>query len=168
MAEDGKEKRGGGLKALAGTVRQIAKPILGRQGFLEADLIERWEEVVGPSLAQVSLPSKVVFARGESGQGSLHLLVASGAAALSLQHAEPQIIERVNGFFGWRAISKLSLVQGPLPGRAKPAKPVPRALAPEDQAALEGTLAKVEDPELKAALAGLGRAILSKPPGKSK
>jgi hypothetical protein len=45
MKADGKENRGGGLVALAGAVRKVAKPILGRQGFLEADLLDRWEEV---------------------------------------------------------------------------------------------------------------------------
>ncbi len=149
--------------ALAGAVRKVARPILGRQGFLEADLIDRWEEVAGPSLSQVSLPQKVVFARGETQQGSLHLLVSSGAAALALQHAEPQILERVNAFFGWRAVSRLVLAQGPLARKAAAKAVVRRVLAPADEEALARELERVENPELKAALSRLGKAVFGKP-----
>ena len=46
------------------------------------------------------------------------------AAALELQHRAPLLIERVNLFFGRPAVTRLILVQGPLPLSAAPSRPV--------------------------------------------
>ena len=48
-----------------------------------------------------------------------------GPLALELQHAAPQILERVNGFVGRRAITELRIVQGPLPKRDPRPKRMP-------------------------------------------
>lgn len=80
-----------------------------------------------------------------------------GAAALEIQHREPQIVERINGWFGYRAIDRLKLVQGPLPVR--PSRPRPRPLDVVTTREIDRKVEAVRDEELRAALASLGRAI---------
>jgi hypothetical protein len=83
-----------------------------------------------------------------------------------LQHRAPLVIERINNFFGRSAIARLVLVQGspPLPARSRRAPPAP--LGADEAKALEARLAQVADPELRAALAGLGHLVLAgKRPG---
>ena len=63
-----------------------------------------------------------------------------GAMALELQHQTPMLLERINSYFGYRAVAQLRLVQGSLrrhPQR-KTAKLPP--LAPADRAATEAQL----------------------------
>jgi hypothetical protein len=54
----------------------------------------------------------------------LLLRISSGAAATMLQLKTPLILERVNGFFGYKAIDKIQAVQGPLPRARKAPEPL--------------------------------------------
>ncbi|MEI9987687.1 MAG: DciA family protein [Aliidongia sp.] len=154
------------MKTLGSAVAKIAAPVLGRRGFGEAQVILQWPAVVGELLARDSLPIKLAFPRGDRLDGTLHLRVAAGAA-LEIQHLEPLIVERINGFFGYRAVARLAIRQGPLPRKAEPRAPKPRPLARSETAALERRLEEVKDPELRAALESLGRAVIAAAPPES-
>lgn len=153
------EKRRGHLRALAAEVPKIAAPVLGKRGFAEAQLVAQWPDIIGAELARQVTPEKLSFARGDRREGTLRLRVASGLA-LEVQHRAPLILERINAFFGYRAVARLALVQGP-PLRSGPARPAgPRPLAAAEATALEARLAAVEDPNLRAALRRLGTTLL--------
>lgn len=158
MSHDDDTRRGGaGPRAIAGDIARLTRPALGRRGFAQAGIIAEWPAVVGPVLAANTCPLKIVFPRGERGDGTLHLRVASGALATELQHLEPQLLERINGHFGYRAVARLAITQGPLPRRSPP-KPPPAPLADAEE--VERRVAAVADPEVKEALARLGRFVL--------
>ena len=153
-------RRGGGPKAIARTVARIARRSFSKQGFAETDVITRWREIVGDELAHHSVPERLRFAKGNAGGGILHIRV-DGAVALEIQHMEPVLVERINGFFGYRAVARLALTQGPLPARAAPL-PRARAEVPAQQLAdLDSAVATVRDEGLKQALRGLGLSTLS-------
>jgi len=156
--ESGPERRGR-TRSIGETLPRIAGPALGRQGLGEAQLVAHWESVVGAELAQETLPVKLTFPAGARRHGTLKLRVLP-AAALTVQHREPQILERINGFFGYAAVQRLALQQGPLP-QAPPARPPPpRPLTPAEAAALSERVAQMTDSPLKSALYRLGAAIL--------
>ena len=147
------------MKSIALSVSKVAAPVLGRRGLAEAEMILGWAAVIGEDLARDTLPIKLAFGKGERVDGTLHLKVVS-AAAPEVRHREPQIIERINGFFGYRAVAHLKLTQGPLPNAAIPAPKSPRPLAPAETKALSRSLDGITDPELKAALERWGQAVL--------
>jgi hypothetical protein len=95
--------------------------------------------------------------------GVLKLCAASGAA-LELQHRAPLVIERINQFFGRLVVTRLALVQGPLPLHAPLGTPLLRPLRPGEEKALDERLCVVTDPELREALARLGRAVIAAGP----
>lgn len=161
MAHDG-QGRDGKTVALAAAVARIAKPIFGRRGFASGAIVREWAEIVGPSLARTALPEKIVYAGGENAEGTLHLRVAHGTAALEIQHLEPVLVERINAYFGYRAVARLRLVQGPLPAPKKAPAPVTRPLDRDEERELALRLAPVSDPRLRETLAALGRAILGR------
>ncbi|MEE8123879.1 MAG: DUF721 domain-containing protein [Alphaproteobacteria bacterium] len=156
-------RRRGRMRALGATVAKVAAPVFRRRGFAEAGILTDWPHIVGAQLAAHSSPQRLAFERGKRVDGTLHLLV-SGAWAPELQHLAPQVIERINGYFGYRAVARIALNQGPLPDTAgagastKPAEP--RALPQGDAGQVpDEELAKVEDAELRAALKELGAAV---------
>ena len=151
------EKRRGGLRAIAAEIPRIAGAALGKRGFGEAQLVTQWDAVIGSELAAKLSPERIRFPRGERRNGTLRLRVAS-AFATEAQHLEPVLIERINAFFGYGAVARLVFVQGP-PLTAAPAPPVLRKLSADEQRAIESRVARVADPELRAALARLGTAI---------
>jgi len=156
MGDEG--ERRGRLRSVGETLSTIAGRALGKQGLGEAQLVAQWEAVVGPELAHETLPLKLSFPAGGRRHGTLRLRVTPGAA-LAVQHREPQILERINGFFGYGAVARLALQQGPLPERPQ-ARPEPRALTPAEAQGLTDRLSELPDSSIKSALFRLGAAIL--------
>jgi hypothetical protein len=129
-----------------------------RQGFASSELVTRWADIVGPEVADLAEPMKLQWQRttpGESEPATLVLRV-EGPAAIEVQHLSNVILERVNRFFGWRAVDRLALRQAPLRRRAKPPRPQIDTQAATEIAA---GLGKVDDEPLRAALGRLGAAI---------
>jgi hypothetical protein len=141
---------------LSRALSAVLDPAARRRGFAAASLLADWRLIVGPTLAARCQPVQL-----ESRGGVLHLQ-SSSAAALEIQHAAPQVVERINTYFGFRAVRRLKLVQAPLPpAPAPPAPPQERPLAPAEQEALQAAVAEVPDGPLQEALLGLGRSLLA-------
>ena len=154
------EKRRGKMRAVGRDLQRIAGRALGKRGLGEAQLLAQWRAVVGDTLAAETLPMKLSFPHGGRRNGVLKLRV-SAAAALSVQHREPQILERINGFLGYGAVARLALIQGPLPQRPQSDQPTRRALSPAEAASLAERISQVSDPGLRSALERLGQAVLT-------
>jgi hypothetical protein len=106
-----------GATAIDTLVSPLASRALRRFGFTQTTLLERWAEVAGPQLAEISLPLRLSFAPGSRSGGTLTLQV-EGPMATRLQHGQDLILERINAFFGYAAVERLRLVQGAVPARA--------------------------------------------------
>ena len=151
-----------GPVAAARLLGKVMDPALRRRGFAEAEVVERWADIIGADLADVCVPEKLSFSRNQAAGGTLHLRVA-GAAGLRLQHQLPQIIDRVNAFYGYRAVGRVRLLQAPLPptvqGRRRPPR---RSLSDGERRALAEQTANVDDERLRRALRGLGEAVAAR------
>jgi hypothetical protein len=170
VSRRGKSKAPGvtGLRALGETVDRLTAPLIGSQRLLAADLALAWATIAGDRLAAASHPDRLVFPPKRRNDGTLHLRVSSGAAALEVQHETGRLIDRVNAHLGYTAVARLKVVQAPLPPRTtaaggpRPAPPPPPD-APEADVcadAIDGeVLAGIEDGRLRSALAGLGRRL---------
>ena len=149
-------------KQVAATARAIFKS----RGFQQDHIVRHWVEIVGPSLATMSLPEKLAFPRkkGEDNnrraEGGLLTVRVDGPASLEFAHQEPQILERINGYYGYRAVTRLKLLQAPLPLPAPSKKRQILALNEEEEAELLSKTADIASPELKASLEMLGRKVL--------
>jgi len=155
-----KTKRAGGLRAIGAESSRATAPIRRKRGFFEASVFSDWPDIVGDDLASQCVPMRLV--RGPEGEGgTLHVKV-TGPLALELQHLEPQVIERINSFYGYRAVAALRLHQGPIvvPERPKAAKTVQADAA--DMAQLDENLTAVDDPELRRALRAFGESVLAR------
>ena len=132
-------------KALTPLIKKLDEKFGRGAGALEP----RWREIVGDRLARVTRPQKLT--KGKAGQPGVLELRVAGAAALLVQHQSEDILARVNLFLGAGSVDRLRIKRA--------AKPPP--LAAEAEADLAASIADVPD-ELRAALARLGRATLSR------
>lgn len=157
MRENGFRAIGGlAQKLTSGIVREGAKG--GRSNAL-VRLKADWPAVVGPELARTTRPDALLAGRGARAGKALRLKVA-GAAALEVQHRSGQIVERVNAYFGHKAIDDVRIVQGVI----STARPAPRASRPDpvvEREVASRTAAAVQDPDLRAVLTRLGARIAS-------
>lgn len=156
------DRRQAGLRALGDSLGSVTRRAFARRGLTGADIARQWPAIVGSELAAHCRPRQLRFAKpGEAVDGRLTLRVAPGWA-LQLQHLEPLVLERINGFFGYRAVGRLVLQQGPLPALRGAAAPErrPAASAPAQlDGALTAKLSTVGDPELRAVLERFGRSL---------
>ncbi|MFV0643441.1 MAG: DUF721 domain-containing protein [Sphingomonadaceae bacterium] len=152
------QRRGGEARAISDLMPQIGRSAFRRFGFVQSSVVTRWPEIVGPHHARVCSPESIRFPPGEKADGVLQLVVLPAHAPL-IQHVIPEIIERVNRFFGYKAVSKVKLRQGVVkpPSAERPAasppmlKPIPVELGE--------SLRDIGDPELRVVLESLARSL---------
>jgi hypothetical protein len=142
-----------GFRAVGLMVSRLAAPVVAKRGGgvllrLKAD----WSAIVGAEWAAAAWPAAL------GRDGALKLRTAP-AAALELQHRAPLLIERINLYLGRPAVARLVLIQQTLPRAPGPGGSAPRFLAAGEAEALDRRLAGIADPELRAALSRLGRAL---------
>lgn len=157
------KRRGGGPKAVAQALPAVTKRILGKRGFAEGSLINEWGSIVGSDIARRCIPKQLAFKRSsERREGTLTLRAESGFAT-ELVYLEPQMLERINAHFGYRAVARLKILQGPVLEQGRKAKPKAKVLKQSDQESLNKKVAEIEDEDLRKALADLGAAVFGKP-----
>jgi len=151
-------KRARRMRAVSELLPDAGGAAFRRFGFVQSSIVSRWPEIVGPRYATVCAPESIRFPPGKKSGGGLTLVV-EGAHAPMLQHVAPAIIERVNRFFGYAAVERLSFRQGIV----KAARRTPQAARPQPPmpAALGDSLRAVGDPELRACLESLARGLAS-------
>jgi hypothetical protein len=147
-------------KPLSVLLSDVFSDAYAKQGFAARELVTRWAEIIGPELSAHCEPLKLQWPRPVEGQPpepATLVLRVEGPMALEIQHASDVILQRVNRYFGWSAVGRLALRQGPLSRRERPRLPSPPAASEVEQVAK--TLSSVEDDALRAALARLGASI---------
>jgi hypothetical protein len=142
-------------RAAGEIVAQVGGMAFRRFGFIQSNVVSRWNEIVGERYARVSLPESIRFPAGSKSGGVLTLLV-EGAHAPVMQHLAPDIVERVNRFFGYSAVARVSFRQGRPAAEAKrPQRPQLRAVPKE----LGEGLREIADPELRTCLESLAASL---------
>jgi hypothetical protein len=128
-----------------------------RQGFASREIVTHWPDIVGHEIAAHAEPVRMQWPRSPQGTEPATLILrVEGPAAIEIQHQAGLVVERVNRFFGWRAVDRLALRQAPLRGRRKP--PPRPAADPEAAQRVAQTLA-IKDAPLRVALGRLGAAV---------
>jgi hypothetical protein len=149
----------------------LLNKVFSDRGFTTREIITQWATIVGPELAQVTSPERLKWPRKTAmsaspdmqdayESASLHIRV-EGPIAIEVQHLAPQIIERINQFFGYPAIGSIRIIQAPVSIRGNSASATPGQSSPnkETGSVSEVPISGIADPDLAAALARLGNRV---------
>ncbi len=147
--------RGGEARRVADLIPAIGDAAFRRFGFVQSAIVTRWPEIVGARLARVTAPESLRFPPGKKADGMLSITVAAAHGPV-VQHVVPDIIDRVNRFFGYAAVARVRLTQGTV-RRREPTVPAPSEAVPT--VPLSPTLKAITDPELQSVLAGLAGSL---------
>lgn len=159
------------VKAVGTFVPKLTQKSFEKYGFSTATLLTDWARIVGQDLARDTMPERLKWPRGvaslsdKTGEdtnlgGATLVLRVDPARALDVSYKERQIVERINTYFGYRAISELRIIQAPVNSKS-------------DQGARQTLRVPVEpcqpatpvspDDALAQALARLGAGVLGRP-----
>lgn len=148
--------------AVSDLTSQILDPMLRKRTGMSVALVQSWEEIVGPRLADISRPEKIQWGRrpdeGASHEPATLVIAASGLAALHIQHETSEIISRANAFLGFGAIGRVRIVQKPVETATRVKRRL-RALSSDETERIGKVVSGIEDEGLRASLERLGATV---------
>lgn len=155
-----------GARPLADIVGRALAPACRKRGFATVDLISHWPDIVGPVYAETTAPDRLTWPRRPEGliteeehEPATLVVRCSGGISLRLGHELPQVIERINMFFGYRCVGRIKLIQLPVARLDPPRRPKLGPVSAEAEAKVRAAAAGIGDGDLRAAVERLGRAV---------
>ena len=167
-----KRKPKGGPRGIGGFVEKALDRAARARGFATTALLSDWRAIAGAELARYTMPDRIIWprrhdpwddetdargaqenaTRGHKTGGATLVLRIEGPRAIEVQHRAPQILERINAYFGYRAVTEMRFLQAPISRVARPKQslkpPLPAYALPKS--------AGIQDKGLARALGKLG------------
>lgn len=151
------------FQPLGGSISKLLDPLLAKRSHIDAALALSWPDIVREKLAGRTQPLKVTWPRRASPDdpfepGTLTVACES-AVALDLQYQTGELIGRINGFFGYSAISRIKIEQRAVDGfRPKKIKQI-QSLDQDSARELAENVNGIADDGLRNALLRLGTSV---------
>ena len=154
-------------KKIGETIGQINKVYSNKYGKIEFLILSKWSQIVGSFFAEHSEPDKISRITEEFNEfdepiykNFLHVRV-SPAAAVEFQHYKDTIIEKINSFFGYKAIADLRLQQNFIPKKKikNSLNLSKRDLSEEEKKLIKEEIDIIHDKELEKSIVNLGASI---------
>ena len=154
-------------KKIGETLAIINKNYSSKFGKIEFLILSKWTQIVGSFFADHSEPDKISRITEEFNEfdepiykNFLHVRV-SPAAAVEFQHYKDTIIEKINSYFGYKAISDLRLQQNFVPDKKikHNINLDDQDLSEEEKASIKSEINNIKDKELEKSIVNLGASI---------
>lgn len=162
MADKRKNRNGHGLRALGSLITRPTPSGMNNRGYVQPEIISLWKEIVTPELAKEAVPQKLAFPRGKRSGGTLRIR-APAPLATELQHKESMLLDRINSFFGYKAVEKIIIIHGnPIDASPGHKRTKTRPLDLETTKKIESMTLNIQHGELRKALTALGKTLKSR------
>ncbi|OWK24331.1 hypothetical protein AJ87_22930 [Rhizobium yanglingense] len=151
-------------KQISELANGLIDPVLAKRAGINTALLGSWDEIAGEDFADCTRPEKIAWARGneiDTYKPGVLTIACEGARALFLTHAQGELIQRINSFFGFAAVHQIRIVQKPVSQAAKRSR-TPPPLKGEAARKLEDMMEGIEGDKLREAVKRLGTAVLGK------
>ena len=167
LPPDRRPGKGHFARAVGAFVPKVTAVAFERYGFHSAEIMTSWETIVGPDLARLTRPEAIKWPRGSKARtneadegtpasGAALIIACDPAFALEISYRTQDILDRINRYFGYRAIANLRIVQVPRTTQAAAG-----ATMPSSSHAPRPARASTETRDLAAVLDELGHSIAS-------
>lgn len=121
------------VKAVGSFVPGLTRKAFEKFGFSTATLLTDWAQIAGADLAGYTTPDRLKWPRatpleeelaeGGARRGATLMLRVDPARALDVEYRARQIMERINAYFGYRAVETIRLIQAPIQSGSLPRPP---------------------------------------------
>ncbi|MFM7084313.1 MAG: DUF721 domain-containing protein [Hyphomicrobium sp.] len=121
-------------KSVGSFLPQLTRKAFQKFGFSTTSLIFDWEKIAGSDLASWTMPEEVKWPKNKEqnsissharSSAALLILRVDPAHSLEISYSVRQILDRINAYFGYRAISDIRLLSAPLQTEPPPKQKTP-------------------------------------------
>ncbi len=157
--------RKAGARPIGAFVEKALDQAARARGFATTALLSDWRAIAGAELARYTMPDRIIWprrhdhwedeqtdnprARGHRRDGATLVLRIEGPRAIEVQHRATQILERINAYFGYRAVTEMRFLQAPISRVARPKRtpkpPLPAYALPKSAGIQDKGLARALD-----------------------
>ena len=154
-------------KKIGETLSKVNNRYSSKFGKNEFLIISKWPQIVGAFFANHSEPDKISRFSEEFNEfdepiykNFLHVKV-SPAAALEFQHYKDTIIEKINSFCGYKAITDLRLQQNFTPKKTNQSNRNvnEKVISEKEKEMIKSEIKVIHDKELEKSIVNLGASI---------
>ena len=97
------------MKSLLKITENIVEKNLSKLGSIQNHIFFNWAHIAG-QYADITIPHKIKFGRKKNVDGQITIKVQNGFG-LEVQYAIPLLLDQINARFGFKAISKIKIIQ---------------------------------------------------------
>ena len=105
-----KERKQSYFKKIGNSLPKIVDKNIKEKNFIEVSVIKKWRAIIGEDIAKFCWPIKIIFSNINNSNGIIFLKTKRGRS-MEIEFKNEEIIEKLNQYFGYNAISKISVVQ---------------------------------------------------------
>ena len=145
-----------GLRPFSNSIPKTLKKYLRKGGYNYSNIVDNWTKIVNKKISDSCFPIKVKMKK-EMKDGDLILNVIHGKE-IEIEYAKNEIMEKINSFFGYNCISKITLkiVQHKID---EPIKVLPKI---KDKNSIDSKIRNLKNEQLKKSLKNFFKAYKDK------
>ena len=154
-------------KKIGETLTKVNRVYSSKFGKIEFLIISKWPQIVGTFFADHSEPDKISRVNENFDEldkpiyKNFLLVKVSPAAAVEFQHYKDKIIEKINSFFGFKAISDLRIQQNFISKKKSTnIKKFNDVISKEEEELIKSEFEVIHDKELEKTIVNLGASIM--------
>ena len=96
-----------GLRPISNTLPKNLKKKLIKRGYNFSTIVDNWGKIVGKKISDICFPSKII--NGKEGCNSTLILNVIHGKQIEVEYSKTNIIDKINGFFGYSFLAKIVL-----------------------------------------------------------
>ena len=154
-------------QTIGDTIKKINRNFSSKLGKIEFIIQSKWPEIAGSYFNEFSEPKNVSRLPdyeneiGETVYKNYLLVSVSSAAAIEFQHFKDKILEKINSYFGYKAIFDLRIQQNYIPKKniRNELKMNNKRLNESDKKNISNEVSILSNKDLKKSLVDLGKNI---------
>ncbi len=145
-----------GLRPFSNSIPKTLKKYLRKGGYNYSNIVDNWTKIVNKKISDSCFPITVKMKK-EMKDGNLILNVIHGKE-MEVEYAKNEIIEKINSFFGYNCISKITLkiIQHKID---EPIKVLPKI---KDKNSIDSKIQNLKNEQLKNSLKNFFKAYKEK------
>lgn len=153
-----------GFQTIDTQMTNLLKPLFDgnkKEFLIINNLVKNWENIIGKKYFSLCYPKSVHFNKSdgfERSQAKLTIAVHNSSIGFFIQNNSEILLEKIATLYGYKAVSKISIIQEPKQSETK-IEFAPK-LSQAKEEVLKNQISEIEDEELKKTLENLGREIL--------